>query len=55
MHAAYCKPDFAGCEVLTAMTKKSILFWHVTLCKLVEVYHVSEQTFEFHKSQVISW
>jgi hypothetical protein len=26
MHAAYCKPDFAGCEVLTAMTKKSILF-----------------------------
>jgi hypothetical protein len=48
MHVAYCNEEkciqgFAGFEVLTAVTMTGTISWDVTLCKLVEVYHVLEE------------
>jgi hypothetical protein len=34
---------YAGSEVLTAMTMKSSIFWHITPCCLMEINDVSEK------------
>jgi hypothetical protein len=41
-------PSCLGFEVLTAVSIKMTVFWVVTLCHLVEVYHRFRGTFCFH-------
>jgi hypothetical protein len=38
-----CKAEFAGFEVLTAVTMKCIIFWDVTVCSPLEIHAELEE------------